>query len=363
MSFSWDEFHSDCRHVCNASIICEDGVIFTHKLILANMSGLMADILRYIPAADAVTLYLTTFSKLKVKTFLSDVLLNKDCSEPELCSIFGIKNQACHIKNDTAVEIGFRKKETQIDRVKEEVKEESLLEDDTFDQVEPDIVLREKNESVKCEQELLEKFDCETEEKIKNFEREFIENPKTKSEIISNQKTEKKIKYERAVALFKSGKVNSYKGAAKIYGVNDKTLKTILLSGGSFRGRGHKTLTRFTREEEKIIVDRALKLKSSEGKDLTYKLLIDIALEEAEVVKINQPERSDQMEFSKSQIYNFVVYLATKNHITHLVNSHIKKDIDQRRIYECEVCYRSFTYQNSVASHKRKCHSFLFSRS
>ena len=42
MSFSWDEFHSDCRHVCNASIICEDGVIFTHKLILANMSGLMA---------------------------------------------------------------------------------------------------------------------------------------------------------------------------------------------------------------------------------------------------------------------------------------------------------------------------------
>ena len=106
-------------------------------------------------------------------------------------------------------------------------------------------------------------------------------------------------------------------------------------------------MTRFTREEEKIIVDRALKLKSSEGKDLTYKLLIDIALEEAEVVKINQPERSDQMEFSKSQIYNFVVYLATKNHITHLVNSHIKKDIDQRRIYEC-LCLSSWVGSEEI---------------
>ena len=234
-SFSWDRFHSDCRHVSSASIICEDGVIFTHKLILANVSRLLEDILRDIPAADDVTLYLKSFSKLKVETFLFDVLQNK---EPDLClsSIFDIKNhtstttskastKACAIKKDMAGAIGFRKKVEEQQIAKVEVKEEISFDEDTFDpikfddsfdQVEPDVVLGGKNESVKFNsfQELDEKFDSETEENIKNFEKDLIDNPKTKSEIISNQKTVKKINYAKAVALFKSGRVQSYRAAA-----------------------------------------------------------------------------------------------------------------------------------------------------
>ena len=114
-----------------------------------------------------------------------------------------------------------------------------------------------------------------------------------------------------------------------------------------------------------MIVERVLELASSEGKDLNYRLLIDIVLEEAEIVKTNQPERSDQMEFGddrsvKSPIYTFVVNFAKRNNITNLLNTHIKKDREERRVHECEICYRTFTYQNTLEHHKRKIHSFLF---
>ena len=113
-----------------------------------------------------------------------------------------------------------------------------------------------------------------------------------------------KRRYAKAVASFRSGRVNSYRGAALKYGVADSVLRKYILSGESFRGKG-PILSRFTKEEEKIIADRALKLTSSEGKDLTYQLLIDIVLEEAEVVKINQPERSDQMEFGNERSHSY----------------------------------------------------------
>ena len=366
-NFSWDTFHSACSQVSNASIICEDGVISTHKLILANMSRLMMDILRDIPAADEVTLYLKPFSKIKVQTFLSNVLQKKDCNEIELCSIFDIKNHTSPIKKEKDDEIGFTNEGDEQQIAKVEAKENSFFEDDTVEyvNVKPDIVLRKMNESVKCEQEELpETFDSETEENIKNFEKELVQNPKTKRDFLSNQKIDKKIRYAKAVASFRSGRVNSYRGAALKYGVADSVLRKYILSGESFRGKG-PILSRFTKEEEKIIADRALKLTSSEGKDLTYQLLIDIVLEEAEVVKINQPERSDQMEFGneRSKIYSFVHNFARRHNIKNLINSEIKKDRDQRRNFECEVCYRTFTYKNTLVTHRRKSHSFLFGRS
>ena len=36
------------------------------------------------------------------------------------------------------------------------------------------------------------------------------------------------------------------------------------------------------------------------------------------------------------------------------------RDREERRTHECEICYRTFTYQNTLEHHKRKIHSFLF---
>ena len=118
-------------------------------------------------------------------------------------------------------------------------------------------------------------------------------------------------------------------------------------------------MLRFSKEEEKVIVDRALKL--SEENALTYKILQEVILEEADVIKINQPERSEKMIFTSESLMSFTSALADRNGIKDLVNALIRKDRESRRTYECEICQNSFTYQNSLVKHRKVAHSFLYS--
>ena len=373
MSFSWENFHNDCRHVSNASIICEDGVIFTHKLVLAAVSKLLQQILSDIPAADEVTFYLKTFEKSKVEEFLNDLFHNKDGHNSELFSIFGVNTsleplglpehgsqpaeQGC--AGPVQSELGAEEPEPEdniktdnhINEVEFEVKEE-------YDTDDIRTLALDSNENQGNRMKINEEIDKVTEEKVKEFEKELIENPKTKKNFIHNRKVNKKIKYEKAIAFFKSGQADSVHHAAVTCGVDSKTLKKLVMKGGSFRGGG-TTLRRFSKEEEKVIVQRALELSSSGGNLLTCKLLQKVILEEAEVVKINQPERTEQMTFTNTGLKYFAINLAVRNAIYDHVES-TRKDLDKRRIYECEICQKTFTFQNSLVKHRKTCHSFLY---
>ena len=118
-----ERFHSDCRHASNASIICEDGVIFTHKLVLATVSELLEQMLSDVPAADEVTIYLKTFEKSTVEEFFDDLLHKGDCSHYELCSIFGVdtspeKGQGCSGPRRLPPELGVRAEEPPTSSIK-----------------------------------------------------------------------------------------------------------------------------------------------------------------------------------------------------------------------------------------------------
>ena len=354
MSFSWDRFHSDCRHVSDASIICEDGVIFTHKLVLAAVSELLQQILSDIPAADEVTLYLKTFKKSKVEEFFKDLLHKKDFSHTELCTIFGV-NTSFEQPLEPLCEQGDPSTimKTSIDQItKVEVKEEMI---DNLHMLAIESNANITNDVKKNIHEYINKV---TEEKIKEFEKDLIPNPSTKKDFILNQKVNMRVKYEKAIAFFKSGQADSIHKAAVKFGVDFKTMKKLVLNGGSYRGTGD-VLKRFSKEEEKVIAQRALKLSSSVEKGLTYKLIEKVILEEADVIKINQPERADQMIFSTSSIQKFSEALAERNGIKDRVNS-IRRNLDNRRIYKCEICHTSFTFQNSLVKHQKTVHSFLY---
>ena len=359
MSFSWERFHNDCRHVSDASIICEDGVIFTHKLVLAAVSEFLKQILSDIPAADEVTLYLKTFEKSKVEEFFKDLLHKKDFSNTELCAIFGVNTppeqplDPLWEQSDTSKlrteepQSSFMMKESVDQITKVEVKEERIGDLDTL-----------AFQSNGLKKNIHEDLDKLTEEKVKEFEKELIQNPKTKKDFILNKKVNMRIKYEKALAFFKSGQAYSIYQAAVKFGVDFKTMKKLVLNGGSYRGTGD-VLKRFSKEEEKVIAQRALKLSSSVEKGLTYKLIEKVILEEADVIKINQPERADQMIFSTTSIKSFSQALAERNGIKDRVNS-IRRNLDNRRIYECEICHSSFTFQNSLVKHQKTVHSFLY---
>ena len=400
MRFTWDRFHSECRQVSNASVICEDGVIFTHKLVLANISILMKNTLKEIPTADEATIYLKDFSKEDVELFLSDMSLGKESKNTDLRILFGDESVS-HVKtlSEDALKF-FTKREV---RVKDEDDGEEHLSSNTYSNYSdfPCVAVMEEfdekteNDSKELIDEMrnpkpnsqkmsnkrsdkkirlekaidkemdpgeLEEFDRKTKEQILEYEKDLIENPKTEKQKTVNKKIDKKIRYEKALAAYKTGRVRSYRQAAIMYGVSDAVLGRLITAGTSYRGKGC-TLKRFNAEEEKLIADRIWKL-NEEGRMLTNKMVQTIILEEAEIVKVNQPERTELMTFATNQLlWSFTINFIKRHEIDEICNAESRKDQEQRRIHECEICYRSFTYQNSLVAHRRKCHSFLFTRS
>ena len=133
----------------------------------------------------------------------------------------------------------------------------------------------------------------------------------------------------------------------------------MVLNGGSYRGTG-MVLKRFSKEEEKAIAKKALQLYSSEENVLTYRLLEKVILEEADIVRNNQPERSDQMLFTTTSLQSFSRALAVRNGILDRVNSLVRRDQDKRRTYVCEICQSAFTFQNILVKHRKRSHSFLY---
>ena len=80
----WSEFYQNCDNVANVTIVCQDGLIKTHKLILANISEFSKTLIRDIPAADDVTLYLHEFTTHGVNLFLRE-----PDNSPQLSTLFG----------------------------------------------------------------------------------------------------------------------------------------------------------------------------------------------------------------------------------------------------------------------------------
>ena len=85
MKHSWSEFFEGCDRVANVTIVCRDGLINTHKLILANVSKFTENLIKDVAAADEVTIYIRQFSSLDVNLFLRE-----PDSDPILSTLFGV---------------------------------------------------------------------------------------------------------------------------------------------------------------------------------------------------------------------------------------------------------------------------------
>ena len=254
--------HEECIKVSNATVVCEDGEIFTHKLVLASFSLILKDLISDIPFGDEVTIFLKDFSKYSVNKLLTKSLREKETKEQEaLCNILLIPLNKQPLEHF-------------------EVKEETYM-DDEYVQIVLDKVDDEDD------------IDKETEFKIREFKKEIIENPVTLKHKRLNKIIEKKIRFEKAISAVKSGRLANAWASAKVYGVCSKTLYEFLKEGRGYEGSG-RSLKRFTQEEEKFIIDRVKRLVES-GSKLTSNLLQRVIKEEAETVMTNQPERAEDL--------------------------------------------------------------------
>ena len=117
-------------------------------------------------------------------------------------------------------------------------------------------------------------------------------------------------------------------------------------------------MLKFTKEEEETIVARAMSL-TEDGQTLTKEALTKIILEEAEVVKVNFPDREATMNWLvQSHFHRFVENFAIRNNIT---GADFKAVREAKKIFECDVCYKSFGSVSYLIQHKKTLHGFFYS--
>ena len=199
------------------------------------------------------------------------------------------------------------------------------------------------------------KDDCMSAEEMQKMQEQLISEPKTCEEKSRNEKFKKKIAYEKAKSYFLSGKCDSVREAAKQFDVSHTTLSLMLKTGKCFQGKGKKTLI-FTEEEEKRIANRIIE-KLGGARELTSSILREVIREELEVLKVNFPGREDinTLLENSSNLYSFVLIFAKRNGL----KKYYPED-NKERNYECDICFKRFTFKNSMVSHRKTVHSFLY---
>ena len=165
----------------------------------------------------------------------------------------------------------------------------------------------------------------------------------------------KRMAYGPAIKEVKSGQFINFYVTAKKFGVSSATLKRLVKTNKDYQGRGNKSP--FSFEEEQDLIKRIM-LASKNGENLSYKLLRDLIREESSKMVTFNPERLVSFSRYLNPSHNNVYDFAKK----HSLNTFLKKNrnLAERRLYDCDYCANSFTFQNSLLAHKKKVHySFL----
>jgi len=87
-SSNWiDLVDQNCQPVSNVSLVCRDGVVYTHKIVLASVSGFVKTLLSDIPTGDHVSVFLPDFFNEDVEKILQNIILNKPNVNVDLCNL------------------------------------------------------------------------------------------------------------------------------------------------------------------------------------------------------------------------------------------------------------------------------------
>ena len=86
-SSDWAELVRHCKPVSNVNLVCRDGVVYSHKIVLGSVSDFVKTLLSDIPVGDDVSVFLPDFSKKEVNKFLENILLKRKSDNYDLCTV------------------------------------------------------------------------------------------------------------------------------------------------------------------------------------------------------------------------------------------------------------------------------------
>ena len=220
------DFIQDFREVSNCKIICRNNeTICTHKIILAVSGTFMRDLIKDIPVADEVTLFMKDF-------MVSEVLdiLDTETPDPLMKAetlLFPItKLEPEQIKEET----GFDEEEDEVEE-DEETEELSDLEYLSSDCREEKKVKKRKvrtkagqaRQQERRGRPQLEKQSPKSAEEIAKLSENLIAAPATEDDVKNNEYWDKVVRYERALADLAQG--STLRKAAEKYQLNKTNLQ------------------------------------------------------------------------------------------------------------------------------------------
>ena len=302
----------ECQLVSNVSVLCKDGLVNTHKIVLAGISDFIKDILAEIPVGDQATLFMPNFKAEDLEKFLSlSINTTKNQNQNvDISRAFGIvtPKQESNVKVEMEDENEFETFcfEGEEDDIMNEdmiiIAKESVEENGGSAEVSENIVKLKIKKSVKRSKKSVERSVERSahsarmlmsigdfEEKIRALEENIILSPRTARGRIKNKKIRTNINFQKALSdiIHKGLCVNE---ASKMYNIPRSSLGTLLRSGNyDWHGRG-KTSKTFTAEEEERICKVALE-RSDGGVALNVKLLTQVITEEMATILFREPER------------------------------------------------------------------------
>ena len=139
--------------------------------------------------------------------------------------------------------------------------------------------------------------------------------------------------------------------AAKKFGVNDSMLNKYVKNGRNFEGKG--MLARFSSEEQFKLKEKILKATEN-GSTLTVQIIRDFIGEEASRLSAQDPPRGGTLAKLVNPAYSDAHNFAKKHGLTAIIRKN--SNLDERSIYECDLCTVKFTFKNSMTNHRRRVH-------
>ena len=88
-SSGWCQMLDETASMSNVTIVCSDGIIQTHKIVVASASDFIKHLLSDVPVGDEITLYLPDHDKTSVLGLLNGVFSQEKLeSSAECISLF-----------------------------------------------------------------------------------------------------------------------------------------------------------------------------------------------------------------------------------------------------------------------------------
>ena len=291
------------------SVVCGDGMLASHKLVLATVSPFLSSVLAALPTGDHVTLVMPDFGVDEVELFLQTIISEEVSNNFHLSLALGITIQPLlSLEEDCAS--SYNEDEETIEKAQSKsisTLKDKELESNVGDDVNTNKIKKmdendEEHNSSNVElpskhadsaEVAREKFP-DIEQQMDDLIKDFISNPSCEGERGINARIEYKISHLRAMKYLQRGTGEGIRRVAAKFGIKKSTLQRGLKTGQfGLEGTGRHFSGKqpiFSIDEEKRIAARARDL-SNRGKRMTLHIIKEIITQEFSILRRNCPEK------------------------------------------------------------------------